>query len=77
MQNLFDFFANLSWQFDSFGEFLAMGNHGLYVWICYGVTLVFLGANVIAPILQRKQVVAQLSRRFRSEAHAEQSSKRG
>ncbi|WP_068750299.1 heme exporter protein CcmD, partial [Oleiphilus sp. HI0123] len=25
--------------FDSFSEFLNMGGHGLYVWLCYGIGL--------------------------------------
>ena len=28
--------------FDSFAEFLQMGNHGLYVWVAYGSTLLVL-----------------------------------
>ncbi len=25
--------------FDSFQDFIAMGGHGFYVWLCYGVVL--------------------------------------
>jgi len=28
--------------FDSFAEFLRMGDHGLYVWVAYGSTLLVL-----------------------------------
>ena len=31
-------------QFDSLAEFIAMGGHGLYVWLAYGATL--LGLSV-------------------------------
>ena len=34
--------------FDSIGEFVAMGGHGLYVWLAYGVSMVVVLANVIS-----------------------------
>ncbi len=36
-------------------EFFAMGGYGLYVWTSYGLTLVVLLANIIIPVIQRKQ----------------------
>ncbi|MGB0733123.1 MAG: heme exporter protein CcmD [Pontibacterium sp.] len=65
-----DFLNNIRWQFDSFEAFVAMGNHGLYVWICYGVALVLLGGNVLLPLIKQKKLMGQLKRRFRSEASA-------
>ena len=41
--------------FASFGDFLAMGHHGLYVWSAYGISLAVLALNVAAPILARKR----------------------
>jgi heme exporter protein CcmD len=35
--------------FASFGDFLAMGHHGLYVWSAYGICLAVLALNVGAP----------------------------
>lgn len=32
-------------QFDTFAEFIAMGGHGLYVWLAYGSTIVVLLGN--------------------------------
>ena len=37
--------------FESFGEFLAMGNHGPYVWSAYAISLAVLALNVALPIL--------------------------
>ena len=34
-------------QFDSVSEFLAMGGHGLYVWLAYGSTFSVLLVNVL------------------------------
>ena len=36
-------------------EFFAMGGYALYVWPSYGLTLIVLLANIIIPVLQRKQ----------------------
>ena len=33
--------------FQSFNEFLAMGGHGLYVWLAYGTTALVVLANVL------------------------------
>jgi len=35
----------MSAQFDTFAEFIAMGGHGLYVWLAYGSTVVVLLGN--------------------------------
>jgi heme exporter protein D len=36
--------------FNSFAEFLQMGEHGVFVWSCYGITLVVLLANILRPL---------------------------
>ena len=36
-------------------EFLSMGGYAFYVWTSYGVTFCVLLANIIIPIIQRKQ----------------------
>jgi len=36
-------------------EFFAMGGYALYVWPSYGLTLIVLIANIIIPVMQRKQ----------------------
>lgn len=53
--------------FDSFAEFLAMGKHGFYVWLCYGITVLVIIANILAPIRQRKKLIDQQARLQRRE----------
>ena len=43
----------------SLQEFLAMGGYGFYVWTSYGICFFVLLANVVAPIIQRKQFLRQ------------------
>jgi heme exporter protein D len=43
----------------SLQEFLAMGGYGFYVWTSYGICLVVLVANVVIPVIQRKQFLRQ------------------
>ncbi len=53
--------------FSSVSEFLAMGGHGLYVWLCYGVVLAMLIVNMLAPVMQRRQILREQSQRLRRE----------
>ncbi len=43
----------------SLQEFFAMGGYGFYVWTSYGFCFVVLVANVIIPVIQRKQFLRQ------------------
>lgn len=45
--------------FDSFAEFLAMGGHGLYVWLAYGSTITVVLANVLSVRLARKRFLRE------------------
>lgn len=36
-------------------EFFAMGGYAFYVWTSYGIALIVLVANIIIPVVQRKQ----------------------
>lgn len=54
-------------QFSSFNEALQMGGHGAYVWAAYGLTLLVLAINVIAPVLKRKALVKELKRSIARE----------
>ena len=53
--------------FASFGDFLAMGHHGVYVWLAYGICLAVLGLNVALPIMARRRYLQQEARRLRRE----------
>lgn len=48
--------------FDSFQEFLAMGEHGLYVWSCYGIAVVVIIYNFLAPKVVNRQKINERKR---------------
>ncbi|MEI6146206.1 MAG: heme exporter protein CcmD [Methylococcales bacterium] len=49
----------------SLEQFLSMGGYGFYVWTSYGVTFLVLLANIIIPIMQRKQFFVKASKKQR------------
>jgi heme exporter protein D len=51
----------------SLESFLYMGGYAVYVWPSYALTAVVLIANVILPVLQRKQLLRQISLRQKRE----------
>ena len=51
----------------SFGDFIAMGHHGVYVWTSYGICLAVLALNVALPIMARRRYLQQEARRLRRE----------
>lgn len=53
--------------FDSFSDFLAMGNHALYVWSAYGVTLAIVLWNVLQPWRQRRRLLREQAALLRRE----------
>ena len=54
--------------FNSFAEFLAMGNHGVYVWSAYGISFAILLLNVVLPLMTRQRYFKNEARRLRREA---------
>lgn len=46
-------------------EFFNMGGYGFYVWSSYGISFIVLAATVYAPILKKKKVLADISRKAR------------
>jgi heme exporter protein D len=56
--------------FNSVSEFLAMGGHGLYVWLSYGLGAGVIVANLILPKLSRNRLLAEQKRRLRREETA-------
>jgi heme exporter protein D len=52
-------------QFDSFQALVAMGGHGFYVWISYGVSLAVMAWLVISPLKRKRQVLGNLKRQQR------------
>jgi len=53
----------MNWQ-----TFFAMGGYAFYVWTAYGITLLVLLANIIIPVLQRKQFLRQQALKLRRNA---------
>lgn len=63
--------------FESFSDFIAMGGHGFYVWLCYAIVAVALvGQYVIAKRSesQAKQTLKRFYARQEKLSNAEQTS---
>ena len=60
--------------FSSWADFLNMDGHGLYVWSAYGVALVVISYNIIAPIRHKRRLKAQVRRQVRLDATKKQQS---
>lgn len=52
---------------NSFSDFLLMGNHGLYVWGSFGVMAIAMVLEPLLLIKGRKNVIARLKRQFRAD----------
>jgi len=62
--------------FDSFSDFLAMGKHGLYVWLAYGLTLLIMAALAWHSVRDHGNTLRELAaRRKRSQKMSEQTNK--
>ena len=67
---------------NSFSEFLAMGNHGFYVWGSVGVTALLMALEPTLLIQGRKRLLTRLKRQLRAErsdrgvARSEQNTRR-
>lgn len=48
--------------FKAFGDFLAMGGHGFYVWLCYAMTFLAVIGLIIYAKNERKQTLDKLGR---------------
>ena len=54
--------------FSSFNEFLAMGGHGLYVWMAYGIFLTIIAWNIFMVRANRRQALERARKTWRREA---------
>lgn len=54
-------------EFDSLSAFLAMGKHGFYVWLAYGLTTLIIVVNVLLPLWKKKQLIRQLKNQQKRE----------
>lgn len=48
--------------FKTLGDFLAMGGHGFYVWLCYAMTFLAVIGLIIYAKNERKQTLDKLGR---------------
>jgi heme exporter protein D len=46
--------------FQSFSEFIVMGKHGLYVWLCFGLSFLLILFNVFAYQIKRKTIIKNI-----------------
>lgn len=53
--------------FDSLSAFLHMGGHAPYVWLAYGVGLLLIAYNLLAPRLRFRQLRTRILRMSRSD----------
>lgn len=53
--------------FSSFSELLAMGGHGFYVWLSFGITFAVLLINILLPVISRRQYLKSAARQLRRE----------
>ena len=61
--------------FNSFSEFLAMGGHGLYIWLAYGITLAVFLFNAIKPVLMNRRFIREQKQLLRRELTRENTAK--
>ncbi len=60
-------------QFSTFSEFLAMGGHGFYVWLSYGVSITLLLLLLVSSINQSSAVIKQIQQRQKRENKLKQA----
>lgn len=53
--------------FATFADFIQMGNHGLYVWLSYGIGFGIILYNVVAVVLNKRRFFNEAKRRLRRE----------
>lgn len=51
----------------NWSEFFHMGGYAFFVWTSYGITLIVVVANIVAPIMQRKKIIARIKRAVKRE----------
>ena len=55
-------------QFSSFIDFVAMGNHGFYVWISYGFTIVCLTILILLSLNSQKTIKRNIIKKLHRDA---------
>lgn len=57
--------------FSSLQEFVAMGGHGLYVWLAYGAALIIVAYNVISVRVRQRRALQHVRDRARRHRAAQ------
>jgi len=60
-------------EFSSFSEFIAMGNHGFYVWLSYGFCFFIIAMLIVSSNLSTKQIKKQILSRQKREQKLKQA----
>lgn len=60
--------------FESFADFLAMGTHGPYVWVSYGLSLAIIVWNVVQPWQLRRRLMREQAAQLKRDARDVQKS---
>lgn len=58
----------MTFQFESFMEFMLMNGHGSYVWASYLITFIALLVLVLVPYRRQRQLLIRLKRQQRIES---------
>ena len=51
-------------QFASFSKFFNMGGYAFNVWAVYGLFVIFIAANLLAPRIRRRSIMKEQYRRI-------------
>ena len=51
----------------NWAEFFDMGGYAFFVWSSYGLTFAILLWNIVAPMMRRKKILAQIKRAIKRE----------
>ncbi len=62
-------------QFDTIADFFAMGGHGFYVWLSYGVSLTLLGVLALTSIHRNKNILRKIAKRHQRNSKLRQAAK--
>lgn len=54
--------------FDSVAEFIAMGDHGVFVWSAYGLSALLIVTNMLLAVRRQGRVRAEIARQARRDA---------
>lgn len=50
----------INFAFDNLHDFLQMGKHGFYVWLCYGLSCLTVVVNIVLYTIKKQNIVKQI-----------------